>query len=96
VNIVSVYCTGWTETYSNEEYSNETGDALAVVSHPMLVLGDFYTHNQSRARFRICLMILIWSTLMTVRLLGLLPASKDFVSTQYSLPIGEVSLRYSW
>jgi hypothetical protein len=42
VNIVSVYCAPrWGES------SNQAGDALAVVSHPILVLGDFNTHSQS-------------------------------------------------
>jgi exonuclease III len=39
VNVFSVYCApGWGLN------SREVGDALAVVSNPMLVLGDFNTH----------------------------------------------------
>jgi hypothetical protein len=42
VNVFSVYCApGWGLNF------HEFGDALAVVSHPMLVLGDFNTHSQS-------------------------------------------------
>jgi endonuclease/exonuclease/phosphatase (EEP) superfamily protein YafD len=61
--------------------SREVGDALAVVSHPILVLGDFNSHSQSwvvtqktvvRVRFRVCSMDLTWSILMTERSLELL------------------------
>jgi endonuclease/exonuclease/phosphatase (EEP) superfamily protein YafD len=42
VNVFSVYCTpGWGLN------SHEVGDALAVVSHPMLVLGDLNTHSHN-------------------------------------------------
>jgi hypothetical protein len=42
VNVFSVYCTpGWGLN------SHEVDYALAVVSHPMLVLGDLNTHSQS-------------------------------------------------
>jgi hypothetical protein len=48
----------------------EIGDDLAVVSHLMLVLGDFNTHSQSWSRG--CLMDFIWFTLMTEHSQGLL------------------------
>jgi hypothetical protein len=42
VNVFSVYCApGWGLN------SQEVGDALAVVSHPLLILGDFNNHSQS-------------------------------------------------
>jgi hypothetical protein len=42
VDVFSVYCApGWGLN------SHKVGDALAVVSHSLLILGDFNTHSQS-------------------------------------------------